>query len=244
MIKKIWEYTQAKLFCVEPERIHVTKAARELYEKCLREGVEPPPRAFHCHHRLEIGRDGATLHSKQSLIDLGLYYGREPEELEIMTNPEHGRLHNEGDNNLRYWKDKHRSPETRAKISASKTGKKRGPMSEEWKAKLSAANKGKTNPNKGKKLGPLSVETKAKISASKTGKKRGPMSEEWKAKISAGNKGKTLSEETRAKISATKKGDNNPMKRPEVREKQRVARKAYWARRKAAQAENHTDENQ
>ena len=83
------------------------------------------------------------------------------------------------------------SEETRAKISASSTGKK---LSEETKAKLSVIRTGKKH----------SEETKAKISAFRTGKKH---SEETKAKLSAINTGKlhpmygkTFSEETRAKL--------------------------------------------
>ena len=46
-------------------------------------------------------------------------------------------------------------------------------------------------------------EVKAKISAAHKGK---PKSDETKAKISAGNKGKVMSDESRAKMSAAKKG--------------------------------------
>ena len=88
------------------------------------------------------------------------------------------------------------SEETKAKISAARKGKKGKPHSEESKAKISAANKGK----KGK---PLSEEHKAKISAANKGK---PLSEETKAKLSASLKGREFSEETRAKLSAARKG--------------------------------------
>ena len=95
------------------------------------------------------------------------------------------------------------SEETKAKISAARKGKKGKPHSEESKAKISAANKGK----KGK---PLSEEHKAKISAANKGK---PLSEETKAKLSASlkdnipwNKGRKLSEEHKAKLSASLKG--------------------------------------
>jgi hypothetical protein len=72
-------------------------------------------------------------------------------------------------------------------------GQKGRILSDETKAKLSAAQKGRT----------LSEESKAKISAAKKGK---TFSEEHKAKISAVNKGKTLSEEHKAKIGAASKG--------------------------------------
>jgi hypothetical protein len=88
------------------------------------------------------------------------------------------------------------SAETKAKMSASRTGKKRGPRSAEHKAKLSAS-------NTGKKKGPRSAETKAKMSASNTGRTH---SAETKAKLVAFNTGKTRSAETKAKMSASRTG--------------------------------------
>ena len=82
------------------------------------------------------------------------------------------------------------SPETKAKMAAAKTGKKRSP---ETRAKIGAARTGKKR----------SPETKAKMAAAKTGKKRSP---ETKAKIAAAHAGKPLSPETRAKISAAQTG--------------------------------------
>ena len=88
------------------------------------------------------------------------------------------------------------SEETRAKLSAAHKGKK---ISDEHKAKLSAANTGKV----------MSEETRAKIGAFNKGKKR---SAEARAKMSAaqkGNKsclGRKLSKETKSKISAAAKG--------------------------------------
>lgn len=73
------------------------------------------------------------------------------------------------------------SDETKAKISAAKKGK-----TGYWK--------GKTGPTKGKKL---SDEHKAKLSAAKKGKK---FSNEHKAKISAVNKGKKLSDKNKEKL--------------------------------------------
>jgi len=66
------------------------------------------------------------------------------------------------------------------------------PLSEETKAKISAAKKGK-----------LSTEVLAKMRAAHKGKKR---TEETKAKISAANKGRKRSDEAKAKISAANKG--------------------------------------
>jgi hypothetical protein len=87
------------------------------------------------------------------------------------------------------------SDETKAKMSASKKGKKRQPVSAETKAKMSAANKGKT----------LSDETKAKISIANKGR---AVSDETKAKLRSANLGKSrdLSVESRAKMSAATKG--------------------------------------
>lgn len=47
-------------------------------------------------------------------------------------------------------------------------------LSEETRQKISEKNKGKSSPNKGKKLGPLSDETREKCRLAKLGKKRGP----------------------------------------------------------------------
>lgn len=57
-----------------------------------------------------------------------------------------------------------RSPETRAKISASKMGKRH---SDETRAKMSAGKKGKST-------GPKSPETRAKMSAAKKGVPKSP----------------------------------------------------------------------
>lgn len=73
-------------------------------------------------------------------------------------------------------------------------------LSEEAKAKMSAAHKGKSPWNKGKNH---SEETCLKISAAHKGK---PLSAEHKTKISAANKGKPKSEEHKAKMSAAQKG--------------------------------------
>ena len=105
------------------------------------------------------------------------------------------------------------TPEIRAKISASRLGKKH---TEETKLKVSIGNKGKVRSaevkskisehSKGNQynLGKtLTAETKAKMSAAHKGK---VVTVETRAKLSAINKGKTKSEEHRAKISAAIKG--------------------------------------
>lgn len=70
------------------------------------------------------------------------------------------------------------SEETRQRISKALMGKKRPPMSKEWRLKISVA----------------------------ASKKRKPISEETKLKIGLGNKGKVRSEELRRRWSESKKG--------------------------------------
>ena len=87
------------------------------------------------------------------------------------------------------------SPETRAKMSAARTGKKRGPLSDEHKAKLSAARKG-THLSSERRAQMViestcrvhSAETRAKISDRKKGVRRAPFSAEWRARLSAAGK--------------------------------------------------------
>ncbi len=97
-----------------------------------------------------------------------------------------------------------RSEEARANISAAVKASWVGRViSEEERAKRSAARKGKVGPNKGKKFSeehrkniaeanrrkaPKSEETKAKQSATMKGRVKGPMSEEQKKKLSEGAK--------------------------------------------------------
>lgn len=78
------------------------------------------------------------------------------------------------------------------KMSAARIGVKLGP----------SPRRGIPNGTKGKKRGPLSPEHKAKLSA--IGKGR-PHSQEHRARISAALKGRIVSDETRAKLSASNK---------------------------------------
>lgn len=71
------------------------------------------------------------------------------------------------------------------------------PVSDETRAAVSKAHKGKPAHNKGK---PMSQEQKDKLSKAKRGKKRKPHSEETKRKISDSNKNKIVSDETRLKL--------------------------------------------
>jgi hypothetical protein len=106
--------------------------------------------------------------------------------------------------------------ETKSKMSEAKKGKS---FSEEHKANISAAKKGKMHTDETKsKMSEakqqMSDETKSKMSEAKKGKMhteeskvkmRKPKSDEHKAKISAANKGKPQSEETKAKMRKPKK---------------------------------------
>lgn len=90
------------------------------------------------------------------------------------------------------------------------SGMKGKHRSEETKKKISEAMKGRISWNKCKHLGPLSEETKRKISEAHKGKK---LSEETRRKMSDAKKGRVsnmkgckLSEETRRKISEAMKG--------------------------------------
>jgi group I intron endonuclease len=87
------------------------------------------------------------------------------------------------------------SPETRQRIRDA--WKRRGPVREETRAKLSAALKGR--PGR-----PLTVEAKRKISVANRGRKHGPQSPEFVKRRTKGLIGKPRSEETKRKIRETK----------------------------------------
>jgi hypothetical protein len=117
------------------------------------------------------------------------------------------------------------SAETRAKWSAQRKGKKRGPMSEEHKAKIGNANRGKPVSNETRAIRSelarnRTAEHRAKIRAAHIGK---TWSEEQRARLSAIRKGKPRSLETRAKISAAHIGKTHSA---ESRAKMSAAAKA------------------
>ena len=124
-----------KQYCKEPEKI-------ENYQKAKKDNFK----GWHCHHRLEThtsdGERRLVDITQAELIALGMYYNRPPEELIFLTIKEHNA----------YGKGKHRSVETRKRISESKKGKYTGednPMygkhhSEEAKEKMREAQKGNT----------------------------------------------------------------------------------------------------
>lgn len=84
---------------------------------------------------------------------------------------------------------------TRRKLSEAR---KKTPLSEETKRKISAS-------LKGRKRGPLSEETRQKILAKTRGIRRGNFTEETRRKMKESHVGRTHSPETRQKISAAKR---------------------------------------
>jgi hypothetical protein len=127
------------------------------------------------------------------------------------------------------------SDETRAKMSAAHLGKK---LSVEHRMKISASQMGRKGGFKGHRH---SEEARAKISATGMGNKNAlgnknhlgyHHSEEARAKMSGAHIGKKLSVETRAKLM----GNQNHLGHrhsEEAKLKMSIARRAYWAAKKA-----------
>lgn len=153
----------------------------ENYDKAIADTTQ----TWHCHHRLELTLDGEFALTPEQLKMHDMYYNRPYYELIFLTPTEHRRLHMEGNNHPFYGK--HRSEETRRKLSEAKKGKS---LSEEHRRKISESMKGENNHFYGK-----------------------THSEESRRKMSEALKGKHLSEEHRKKLSELKKGkplsDNN-----------------------------------
>ena len=93
---------------------------------------------WHCHHRLETHNSDGERRlvdiSMDELIALGMYYHRPASELIFLTRSEHHYLHKKGK------KRKPMSDEAKIKLSISLKGR---PVSEEHRKKLSEAAKGK-----------------------------------------------------------------------------------------------------
>ena len=106
------------------------------------------------------------------------------------------------------------TPETLAKMSAARRGKKRRPHSDETRAKMSAASLGK----------PKSAEHRAALAAAKLGKKRAPHTEATRAKMRASQRA----------VQAL--ADRSHMQTPEYREKQRENMRRIWAERRQRKA--------
>jgi hypothetical protein len=102
------------------------------------------------------------------------------------------------------------SAEARAKMSASRQGKRRGPHSVETREKLSLAAKGRRK----------SIAHKAALRAAKLGKKRVPHSADVRRRISESNK------------AAVSRRDYSSLKDPTYRLKQSEKMRQIWAERK------------
>jgi group I intron endonuclease len=138
------------------------------------------------------------------------------------------------------------TPEVRARMSESHTGKIRGPHSEEHKHKIGLSHIGKKQgppseetrlkssiSHMGKKHGPMSEEQKQKLRIANTGKINGPCSEETKQKISQALIGRFVSDEWREKISAGQTGKKRGPHSEEHKQKIREAVKRNWESRRS-----------
>lgn len=132
------------------------------------------------------------------------------------------------------------SPESRAKMSASRKGRV---ISAEWRAALSAAGKGKKKPPRTleqrtaarlAQTGRIpSDATRAKMSATRKGRPMPPFTSEHRAAMSAARKGKKLSPDHCAAISAAGMGRKHS---DETKAKMSASGIAWRARRREAAA--------
>lgn len=140
-VKKNGEpYSQC--FCTRPELI-------ENYDKAIADKT----RVWECHHRME------KYFPQKTLIAIGWYYDCEPEELIFLTQAEHRKVESACSRNSKAnkghpggMKGKHHSEEAKRKMSESHKGipskwkgKKRGPMTDEHKQKISESIRRKQN---------------------------------------------------------------------------------------------------
>lgn len=142
----------------------------ENYEKAVNDKTQ----VWECHHRLEIQDD--KILSYKELMDSGLYWHRNPEELIFLTKSEHSKLHKSKENLKRETREKYsqrskgkptwikgkkHTEGSKQKMREAWEKRKLTPVSEETRQKLSESHKGKT----------LSKESRQKLSAAKKGKK-------------------------------------------------------------------------
>lgn len=80
------------------------------------QAVADESQTWDCHHRHEID----WVLPRKELIAIGRYYDVHYSELIFLTPEEHRRLHNIG--KVGPWKGKHRTEETKAKMSTAKKG--------------------------------------------------------------------------------------------------------------------------
>jgi group I intron endonuclease len=151
-------------------------------------------------HRSHLNRN---IHSSKHLNNAWLKYGSDCFEFRVieLVNDKTKLTERE-----QIWLD-NAKPEYNYQTIAGRgnAGMKRGPLSEEHKAKLSAARKGK----------PLPPEQRARLAEINRNK-----TPEWRKKISESKKGTIISEETRKKMSQAQKGRKHS---PETIEKMRAA---------------------
>ncbi len=98
----------------------------EGYDRCIADKTNTK---WVVHHRLELNDDGTTRYTAKELKERGLYYHRDPSELLILTNKEHGLLNRNST-----------TDETRRKIREKAIGRS---VTEEARAKIGKANKGR-----------------------------------------------------------------------------------------------------
>jgi group I intron endonuclease len=125
-----------------------------------------------------------------------------------------------------------RTPEHAAKLAAARRGQKLpGPMPEEWRAKIGAANAGKVH-------GPMSEERKQKLSEAQKGKAKNFSPEGRERTLEAARKhweqfrleGRSLPDEARAVRSQNSKAMwADPAKKAKIAEASGAGNKAAWA---------------
>ena len=126
--------TQLKRYCSED----ISKI--ENYDLAINDDTQ----TWCCHHRLEI--QGNVKRTARELSMCGLYWNRPADELILLTNSEHVRLHSIGNKyakGKKSWLGRHHSIETRKKLSEK--AKCRAPVSEETRKKMSIAHSGEKN---------------------------------------------------------------------------------------------------
>lgn len=139
--------TGLKRYCKDYTKI-------ENYEKA----VADTSQRWVVHHRLETHFSDGTPRptnaflSYKELLALEVYFNRPAEELIFLTDTEHKKLHGKDQQRAFFRSKKGRklSEETKAKLSAAHKGK---PKTEEWKRKIAEARIGKAHPHKGREKG-------------------------------------------------------------------------------------------
>lgn len=115
-MKKIFEFTRASAFCIEPDKIEVTEKALSLYKSAKSE--KELKHKLVCHHRLELTLNGEHALTPQELIRHDMYYNRPYFELIIMTSSEHTTLHNKS-RDVSYFVHRELTDSLRKKLSDS-----------------------------------------------------------------------------------------------------------------------------